>query len=218
MMDFAPWLAPGSTLSIESGSVLDASRDYEYGLNIFPGATAVLTSNSVINAHIITDPSAGGRWDDGVLGFSQYFGDLINNGAWLTGSRSATGLLSSRFEVHGDLIQNTGALEIFASGAHGNDLTNTFVVSGDAILGGKLVVRPGLNGVDRTREGDELILLSASSITGRFTEVVYPAFPDRLRPVLEYREDSVVLRVVPAPGAAGPVVIAGLFATRRRRP
>lgn len=113
-------------------------------------------------------------------------------------------------------IGTTLRMEIAPTGQPGSLLNDEIHITKTAVITGMLDISiPG--DADQLSLGQEFTLLTAPTIFGEFLHVALPGLRDGLR--LDYFQTSTSLgvRVVPAPGAAAILGIAGLAAGRVRR-
>ena len=142
----------GGLTSINAGVLVNSS-----------GGGIVSAGGLLINGTLVTPSLQIGA--GGVLGGSGTFnGNLANGGLLSPGNSPGT------LTVNGNFVQTGSGNLLIEVGNGSQDFVN---VSGAATLGGTLVVTP--YGGHQFQYGDQIVFMSAASISGSFSSVVVPA-------------------------------------------
>jgi len=153
-------------------------------------STAQLTKGAGVAQFNFT----GGELHAGVVGFS-----LVNNGGTI-----APGNSIGHTEVLGDLVINSGVLQIEVDGLN----SDTVGVTGEAILGGVLEVVT-LNDFVPQAGDFWTFLIADGGVTGSFASITDGY-------LVQISGNSLVLQYIPEPASMGWLLAAGIFLRRRR--
>jgi hypothetical protein len=146
--------------------------------------------------------------------FSVYLERSFTTQGSLTNSGIITIGVESSIHVAGDYVQTGVGRTVFILNP-GGLASAILTVNGDADLDGIISIR--IDEPNSFHLGQEITILTASAVTGEFSTLDLPPLANDLALAVAYTPSSVVIQIVPAPGALALGLLLTACTGRRKR-